>query len=366
MFGVATAVVLGFGFADRLRAETPTEAAESSGGRNFDGARSEDDFAARGFGIDPRTGVNLVFDNDLIGGTGDDRQYTSGVFLKILLPADATPWLETELADKFLGRSPRRLELTFGQMIFTPDDLNERDPIPDDRPYGAFLFVGAEATTLKPNRRLGGVEGLVEDRVGLQLGVIGGVGALGEFSQDVSRSFAGGPKPEGYENGLETEPGLQIAAARAFRIYGDAFGLDTEIKPFGEVAAGNVVTQGTLGLTLRIGDDLHYDQSRLDYRTGSSSGGWFGPVDGGAWGVEVGAQARAVGFNVFLDGNTFSGGPDADIDIDREPLVLDAHWGVTYATRRFRAGYAMVWRSNEFEEQDEETIFGTLSLGVKF
>ncbi len=350
----------------QVSAAPAPEAATPDAPRNYDGARSEDDFAARGFGIDPRAVATLAFDNDLIGGTGDDRQYTSGAFLKILLPADATPWLETALADQFLGRAPRRLELSLGQQIFTPDDTDARDPIPDDRPYGAFLFVAAETATLKPNRAFLMFEALVEDRVGLQVGVVGGDAALGEQAQDFARSIGGGGKPNGYDNGLEDEPGFNIVASRGYRIYGDAFGLDTEIKPFADLSAGTVLTQAALGVTFRIGDDLHYDLNRMDYRSGTASGGWFGPVDGGAWALSVGAQGRAVAHNVFLDGNVFADGPDDAIDVDKETFVYDAHWGLSYSTRRFRAAYQMVWRSEEFEEQDESHVFGTLSLGVKF
>lgn len=330
------------------------------------GAVAEDDLAAAGFADDPRATFTIAADNDLFGGTGDDRQYTSGVFGKVLLPRAATPFLDRPFWDGIFGPSARRLELQIGQQIFTPDDLSASGPIPDDRPYGAFLFVSAEIASMAPNQAILGFEALVEDRGGVQIGAVGGDAALGEQAQDAARTVFGGGRPNGYDNGLDSEPGFNIVASRAYRVFGRLGPLDTEVKPFVDLSAGTVLNQASLGLTLRVGDDVHYDLNRLDYRTGTSSGGWFGPEDGFAWSLSLGAQGRAVARSVFLDGNVFADGPDDAIDVDRNLFVMDAHWGVSVATDRFRASYQMVFRSKEFEEQDERTVFGTIALSAKF
>lgn len=333
---------------------------------------NRDEFAARAYGIASDPLYTLTIDNDLLGDR-DDRWYTNGVGLRVLFTPDATPSLETESADWLFGRAPRRLEVTFGQQIFSPQDLSQEGPIADDRPYGAYLYLEADIATMKPNRGFFGAEALVQDRVGLQLGVIGREWSLGEWAQgrtnslNWGESYAVGPNPRGWDNGLDDEPAVNLVASRTYHVYRDLGWMDAELRPHGLVALGTVYTHAEIGFELRIGDDLHYDLSRTHLRSaGVSGGGFYRPPDRHAWALFAGAQGRAVGRNAFLDGNFFTDGPSDDIDIETSPFVADLHAGFSLAGRDWRGSYTYVFRSEEFSEQNEPQGFGTISLGVTF
>lgn len=337
----------------------------ATGRATADEADLRDDGAAQAFLDDPRYVITGVIENDRLG-DGNDRFYTSGLSLQALLPADHTPFLQGDTAGLIFGDGARRLELSVNQILFTPEQLGPSEPVVDERPYGGFFYLGADVTTLRPNRSLYGFEALIEDRAELQIGAVGGDASLGEGLQDAWHDVFGGASPDGYDNGLENEPGVNLILGRAYRVYGDLGPLETEIRPSGELSLGTVLTQASLGLEARFGEDLEYDLSRLDHRTGVGHGGYFGPQDGLAWSVAVGAQARAVPHNVFLDGNVFANGPADEIDIDTERFIFDAHLGAAIATGRVRVSYALVYRSKEYAEQEEPQLFGTLGLGVKF
>lgn len=66
--------------------------------------------------------------------------------------------------------------------------------------------------------------------------------------------------------------------------------------------------------------------------------------------------------NIFLDGNTFSDSPS----VDKYPLVADLSAGVAMNIKNTKIAYALVYRTEEFEGQDEGQVFGTVSLNWTF
>jgi len=72
-----------------------------------------------------------------------------------------------------------------------------------------------------------------------------------------------------------------------------------------------------------------------------------------------GAAGRAVGYDVFLDGNSFQDGPS----VDREPFVGDLLAGVAMQWGGFRLSYTAVARSAEFDGRGASHVFGSLHLG---
>ena len=73
----------------------------------------------------------------------------------------------------------------------------------------------------------------------------------------------------------------------------------------------------------------------------------------------LGVRGRGIAWNSFLDGNL-----DGDShSVDREPWVADFKAGTAWQHGRWRLSYAVVYRTDEFEEYDEEGhIFGSLGI----
>jgi lipid A 3-O-deacylase len=86
------------------------------------------------------------------------------------------------------------------------------------------------------------------------------------------------------------------------------------------------------------------------------------PEHGFSWSLFGGINGRAVGRNIFLDGNTFENSPS----VDKKPFVYDINAGVDFTYGQTRLSYTLVHRSKEFDTQDETSIFGAVSISRRF
>jgi len=69
-----------------------------------------------------------------------------------------------------------------------------------------------------------------------------------------------------------------------------------------------------------------------------------------------------VGRDIFLDGNSFSDGPS----VEKNHLVGDVQAGFVVNYNPVRIGYTYVFRTEQFENQGGEHIFGAVSISVRF
>jgi hypothetical protein len=76
----------------------------------------------------------------------------------------------------------------------------------------------------------------------------------------------------------------------------------------------------------------------------------------------AGADGRLVLRNIFLDGNTFTDSHD----VDKENFVADLMAGVSVHYNRFKVTYSHVYRTKEFKTQQDEQIFGSVSIAYVF
>jgi lipid A 3-O-deacylase len=81
-----------------------------------------------------------------------------------------------------------------------------------------------------------------------------------------------------------------------------------------------------------------------------------------SWSGFVGAEGRAIAHNIFLDGNTFENSPSVDKNIG----VLDLNAGVTLSYGQSQISYTLNWRSKEFDDQNNDSVFGAISIGYRF
>ena len=89
---------------------------------------------------------------------------------------------------------------------------------------------------------------------------------------------------------------------------------------------------------------------------------FFQPRDGFGWYVFAGVDARAVAYNMFLDGDAAT----YDVEIDKETFVYDGQAGLAILWRKFRFAYTYVIRSHEFKGQEQPDRFGSVGLTFRF
>jgi lipid A 3-O-deacylase len=306
---------------------------------------------------DPRAVLNFVTENDSYGLNNSDRWYTNGIRLGYSSPEAALPGpvaaLDEALANIF-GAAQSRWGLAIGQNMYTPRDLRRSPPDPNDRPYAGYLYLEGSLDRRTSNTL---------DRFTVQLGVVG-PSALGKEAQDFVHSIIGGRKAQGWHYQLQDEPTFNLGWQRTWRYHVASlpYGLDTDVLPSLELAAGTVAVYAQTGARFRIGQGLNQDFGPPRIRPGGSDAP--APVgEGFGWYVFGGASGRLVGRDIFLDGNTWrSHSPSVDKNI----LVGDFEVGAAMFWHNVRLSYTHDWRSEEFSGQKKFFTFGSISLSVAF
>jgi hypothetical protein len=168
---------------------------------------------------------------------------------------------------------------------------------------------------------------------------------------------------QGWESQLHDEPGVVLSYERKWRVpvIGDgSAGVDVIPELGGSL--GNIFTYGEAGALLRFGKNLQADYGPARIRPALSGTDYFNAdyLDGdfGIYGF-IGVQGRAVGRNVFLDGNTFEDSPSVDKNI----FVGDVQAGVSmFWSSAVRLDFSVVGRSKEFEGQETPDVIGTAQV----
>lgn len=310
--------------------------------------------------------ISLIEENDAFA-SKDDRHYTQGANLSYL-SGNITPggaWDQPfNRLDEWLpilegtGAHQRKIQWSVGQSIFTPEDLRRSNPDPTDRPYAGWLYTGGDLLQDQDGRALEDLE--------LLLGMVG-PGSLAGEAQNAWHSSNGFGEVHGWSRQLHTEPGLVLSYERKWR-FEQPLPANLAVDAVPELGAslGNVLTYGEAGGILRFGQNLGADYGPARIRPALSGGGWFDadkmsmPV---GWYFFLGAEGRAVGRNIFLDGNTWQ----SSRSVDKKPLVTDIVYGASlFWTDKVRVDFAVTERSKEFYGQHFTDRFGTITLACLF
>lgn len=309
------------------------------------------------------------FENDLFAGT--DEHYTSGVKLSWSSP-DLARWSDTPYANPllpvfnllpYINETDYQKNLVFalGQNVYTPVDTDTATLIRTDRPYAGWLYLGLGVVWKNAD---------VRNSLVLDIGVVG-PWSYAEETQRLVHEIRGFDSPKGWDNQLGNEVGFTLDYERTWRWpkHDRRSGLDWELLPHAGAAIGTVRTFANIGAEFRVGLNLPDDFGTPSIAPGSTTST---PVDGDQaadrsrfdLGLYLFARVdgRAVARNIFLDGNTFSD----SYSIGHNVFVADLSAGVAVNIRNTKLAYALVYRTEEFKEQDGGQLFGTLSLNWTF
>ena len=309
-------------------------------------------------------------ENDSLAGpfgmSHQDRHYTQGLKLT-LFGGDDFLTNTTAALDRMLpawGIKPEAGDLGWillGQNIYTPSNLVTRTPIKTDRPYAGWLYTGA---VYQRRGELAANLAIMES-FEVNLGIVGTESLADTAQQTWHRWFVKEDVPKGWDNQLHDEPGLVLKYARLWRYSpttNTAHYIDFIPRIGGDL--GNVFTFATAGATLRGGYNLPPDFGVQTIDSPAAANGGltrdtpatflyaFGSLDG-----------RAVGHDITLDGNSFRGGPS----VEKNALVADLSWGFAFQVfRHIEFTYTHIVRTEQFQGQDGNDIFGSFTVKGKF
>jgi lipid A 3-O-deacylase len=314
---------------------------------------------------------SFYLENDVFAGT--DRHYTSGVRLTWISP-DLTHFLEhptlPQWSHPLIKRLPfinepgyqRAIYLSFGQSIFTPEDIKRRTLIEDDRPYAGFTYL-AMGFQSKNTVHM--------DTLEFDLGIVG-PHSYAEEVQTELHEWIDSQIPMGWDHQLNDELAVGVMYMHKDKLVqsglGDGFNYD--VIPHVGGGAGNLKTYVNAGAQFRVGWNLPNDFGTFLIRPGCECNA---PVDERdprffpryhRFGIHafIAIDAIAVFHNIFLDGNTFQDSHS----VDKKPFTADIMAGLSLIFSRFKMSYAYVYRTKEFENQEKENIFGAITISFTY
>ena len=195
---------------------------------------------------------HLVIENDSLAANGDDN-YTSGVRFSYLNLGAEFPELAYVLDDyipTFELNKNSSVYWSVGHNLYTPQDITDPTPDPNDRPYAAFAYGSLGLVT---------VTGDHIDEVEATLGIVGPL-AFGEEIQSFVHEYVtpSSPEPEGWDYQLDNEPALMLAWQRRwpeFHMEDIAFDLNFGVEPNVGITLGNVYTHANAGISFKLGPE---------------------------------------------------------------------------------------------------------------
>ncbi len=305
---------------------------------------------------EPKAGtVSILFENDIFYNA--DRHYTNGVSISWVSSPRSTPeWLSNAAhhIPWFPKEGDMRAIYSFGQNMYTPQDITLRNPPPDSRPYVGWLY-GTIGISSETGKQL--------DRVAITLGIVG-PSSLAEQTQKTVHRITGSNKPRGWDTQLNDEPGIILFYQRSWRgfVAHTVSRFQLDITPQVGATLGNIFTYGNTGLMMRVGKNLPLDYGPPRIQPGIIGSSFFVPQGSFGWYLFAGAEGRIVARNIFLDGNTFR----SSRSVTREVFVGDLQCGIVLTWPAFRISYTHVLRTHEFRHQHDKDRFGAVSVSIPF
>lgn len=309
--------------------------------------------------------ISFYFENDLFART--DKNYTNGVKLTWVSPdlpppedksqpvnwaiwmMDHLPWIDPEDA------LDRHVAFSFGQNIYTPQDIESTEVQTDDRPYAAWLY-GSIGRHHRTERWL--------DTFEMTFGVVGPL-AMGEQTQNLVHRIKGDPRARGWDNQIDNEPGFNLVWERKWRhpLYGDPDRMSIELFNHLGCSVGNVFTYANTGGGLRVGWNMTEDYGVAIIRPAGDASVPATRADNERFSLYVfgSFDTRGVFRDITLDGNTFEESHRAN----KEPVVTDFVGGVSMVYDQWKLSYTQIVRTSQFKEGGQHA-FGSVNLSFTY
>jgi hypothetical protein len=286
---------------------------------------------------------NDAFDFWMLPWNRPDDEYTSGVH--ITYDGGDAPWwarsfLRGDAACTTRSRSCRSARAELGQDIYTRDATSSDTSVVDhSRPSAGWLYLAQSARSSREDR---------SDEVTLTLGVTGPP-SLARFTQRIAHSAAPAfNRPTDWSRQIDFEPGAIVRYEQRRRVGGELGSLGFDVVPRAAASVGNVLTAAELGVQVRTGWHLPHP--------------WLPESEHASIALVGGISGQAVARNLFLDGNTFHGGPR----VGHEPFVGSGELGVELRYRALNLAYRAVSDTRAYAAGPRWHPWASMVGGVTF
>ena len=298
---------------------------------------------------------DIYFENDLFAQT--DGQYSSGEKFSLLY---YVPQSDFFVYDLFLGDQPSDKYINFSlvNQIYTPNDISVKDLIADQRPYAGWTFfeTGFHKSTKETLQS-----------IYLQVGMVGPL-SQSEDIQKFIHKVTGSEAPQGWENQLKNELGVNLRYVYNWRIVHNFESVESAIIPYAEGDFGNISIGATGGITARIGWNIPKDFGMSTINTGSETGisiynqhqnrlnkKW-------SFAFNFNISGSAVVRDIFLDGNTFV----ESHSVDKRYFIASGGLGFTSRYKRYSLDYYYQKQTKRYDSEKLKHGYGSVILSLAF
>ena len=302
----------------------------------------------------PKTAENdkgifsVVWENDVLNGA--DKGYTNGIRFAYISSEEQSPKFLRHASDylpMFAKNGKKRIGIAVGQNMYTPSNIETDIPDPKDQPYAGWLYgsFGMFSDT-----------GKTLDNVVLTLGMVGPAARSEVTQKFIHKNITDSKRPQGWNNQLKDEPGVVLTYERKWREVFSASrnSIGFDMMPNARINLGNVYTDASTGVTFRLGYDLPVDYGPPRIRPSLPGSDFFVPVEKISGYLFSTAELRAVGRNIFLDGNTFQDSPH----VHKKTMVGTLQVGGVLIYKETRISLTRIFVTREYA--------GIYGDGVKF
>jgi len=281
----------------------------------------------------------LEMDNDLFAGRGGllDQDYTQG--FHFTFNRRESPVALSRVPDRLENcpaedRCVTRSTILVGQEIYTPRYFPSIGP--GDRPFAGWLYGGVQSS-------------VVTDRdltsVSIKAGVTGPPSLAEQLQVTFHEMFPTVIVPPGWNNQLKFEPGLIVTASRKNFTELRAGPASIGLIKSGSISLGNILSDAEGGLTLRAGLNAPHPWN-------------LGKQNHPGVYASFGVREDIVIHSLFLDGNTFRGGPR----VKRIPFVWQKEIGTGISMGSISLDGRLITRSQEYTTGRRYAPYGTISM----
>ncbi|MGM0832925.1 lipid A deacylase LpxR family protein [Halomonas qinghailakensis] len=298
--------------------------------------------------------LSVKLENDGLA-SSDDGHFTSGFELNWTFTPQEQSWLQrlsTALPDSLIGQADRASYRLIHQ-IYTPNDIEQRALIEDDRPYAGLVYGGLSLYEDVPKGQWTQATDLH-----LDVGVVGPSSLADSIQREVHR-VTDSDRPRGWKNQLGDEALVNLTLRRQWWNDVPLAGKQFSHGPSVGAALGNMYTYASAGYSVRWGDDAEGIPT-LTPNPGSRH--LMNGHRGWQWYLFANVEGYYMAQNLTLDGNTFRDSHS----VDREEWLAEASAGLAIAWEDWQVTYAAVQRTREFDGQDEQDKFGAMTLTKRF
>lgn len=301
--------------------------------------------------------TNIYFDNDIIVNT--DSQYTEGLKISNVY---FMPEVESDfLKIPYIHDDKKAHFLSFGlvHQMYTPADINESKLIVDDRPYAGWFYLEMGLHQSSKSEL---------DSLVLQFGVVGKASLAEKIQKEVHR-FIGSDMPQGWDNQLNSEIGINLTYQHKWRyVMKSSSKIEGNIIPFVEANVGNIRTSAGGGILMRYGWTPVEDFGSSSIDTGGENGI---PIrsdclcpryEPWSFTLNFSLGTEAVAHDIFLDGNTFT----QSHSVQKENFIFNGSIGFSARYEHFAIDYTLSSSTRHFKQEPNIHKFGTLLVSYLY